>query len=153
PVPLSPAPPPPPMLGRPVPLAPAPALQGLTPLGSPAPTPPGSPGPLTYTPPHPADPGSDGWGPYGPPSSLPALFFDAEVTFLKPTLKTRTNAPILANGARLPVPSVRLDTTVSPLLELGYRLPDSCGQLSLAYRFFSAEGNGARSINGVMTPV
>src|SRR5262249_53264338 len=33
------------------------------------------------------------------------------------------------------------------------RLPDSCGQFSLAYRFFSAEGNGAGSINGVVAPI
>jgi hypothetical protein len=82
------------------------------------------------------------------------LFFDAEITILKPALKDRiTNDTPLANGAQLHVPSVGLDTTVSPLLELGYRLPDSCGQFSLGYRFFFSEGTGAGSLNGVAAPI
>src|SRR5262245_21594507 len=161
PVPINPAPAPaPPALGRPVPLVVPPSPGSRPGLAEPPPpTPPPAvlapPTPLTYAPPpRPPDPGPAGWGPYGPPSPQDSLFVIGELTILKPALKNRiTNDTPLANGNRLRVPSVPLDTTVSPLLELGYRLPDCAGQFSVGYRFFSAEGNGQGVLDGMPAPI
>ena len=40
------------------------------------------------------------------------------------------------------VPMARLDWTVSPRFELGYRLPSGFGEVDFAYRFLLAEGSG-----------
>jgi hypothetical protein len=82
------------------------------------------------------------------------LFFTAEISVLQPALKNRIgNDTPLPVGGLIRVPSVSLDTTVSPMFEVGYRLPDSCGQFSVGYRFFASEGNGSRDVNGVTVPI
>jgi hypothetical protein len=45
--------------------------------------------------------------------------------------------------ATLGLPAARLDWTVSPRFELGYRLPSGFGEISLTYRFMISQGTDA----------
>src|SRR5262249_47258534 len=54
----------------------------------------------------------------------------------------------LGSGNSLNVPTARLGWTVSPLFEVGYRLPDSLGFFALNYRFFDTDGHQTLDING-----
>ena len=47
------------------------------------------------------------------------------------------------------IPGNNLGVTVAPKLEVGYRLDDSLGQLSLAYRFVASDGTGGRVVDGI----
>jgi hypothetical protein len=124
--------------------------------------PPGPPSPLTYTAPiAPAspppgavvDPGPDGWGPYGPASTPEGWFALLELDVVKPVLKDKLKSDnALGNGTGpIETPSSKLPWTVAPLFELGYRLPESAGYLSLGYRFLTDQGNSTPTIDD--TPV
>jgi hypothetical protein len=118
----------------------------------PPPVPPVPPGPPPGPPPVPpapstglADPGPNGWAIYGPPSAAPLFFVGVELDFLKPVFKNHLQGTVtLPDGSTdtLNVPSVPLGWTVSPSFEFGYRLPDSCGEFLLRYRFLATDGTG-----------
>ncbi len=50
------------------------------------------------------------------------------------------------------VPMARLDWTVSPRIEFGYRLPSGFGEVDVAYRFLSAEGSGTTPAGSIESP-
>jgi hypothetical protein len=128
---------------------PAPGPSGTT-LGAPiGPAPYAlAPGQLQPPPPPlfaPVDPGPDGWGPNGLPSLDDRLFFNAELDFLGPAIKNRLRGNVtLPDGTTdtVAVPAANLDWTVSPRFQLGYRLPDSQGEIVGGYRFVVSEGRG-----------
>jgi hypothetical protein len=140
--------PPPALPPAPVPaVAPPPPVGPIPPtLGQPIPAPPPYAPPPSPPPPTgpfaPADPGRDGWL----DGSLPErLFFNAELQFLAPAIKNRlVGTVVFPNGdtSTLNVPAADLDFTVSPVLEVGYRLPDSAGEFIFRYRFLVDEGTG-----------
>src|SRR5262249_39703865 len=131
---------------RPVPAAVSP--DALTTPLTPAPPPPPPP-----VPPAPGtDPGPNGWGPSFELSKNEGLFFDATLALVKPTLKNRIGNDTPLNGTSdvmLRVPSVDLDFVAAPPSEVGYRLADSAGTVSLAYNFLVSQGTGPTSLNGV----
>jgi hypothetical protein len=127
------------------PVLPPPAPVPIAP-GTPLPPPP--PSPLSYVPPPtrmPAppttDPGPNGWSIYNGPSPTEGFFVDAELALLFPAIKFRitNNMPLLPNGGSLRVPTRDLPLTLSPTLEIGYRLPDSCGFFAFSFRFLTDE--------------
>ncbi len=144
--------------GEPLPPAPVPVQPSPAPiLGRPVPLPPNvQPSPLTYQPapppvivpgvtPPPLDPGPDGWGPLGiSASEPPGWFVGVDVAYVFPVLKFRltNDVPLPNTGLQLNVPAVSLDNTVSPVFELGYRLPESAGLFALSYSFLLTEGTG-----------
>ena len=151
----------PPTLGRPQPV-PTPGLPTYPPttMLPPAP-PPGAivyppPGAIVYPPPpltpppaprlplyQPHDPGPNGWGPYAGPSADPEFILNAELQVLHPSLKNRLMHNVTLNdGTDVTVapPGVSLSTTVSPELEIGYRLSESLGEFTLGYRFITSSG-------------
>lgn len=141
-----PAPRPATTLGTPLPPTGSPYVAPATPLPSPAPAPYAAPTPPPlFAPP---DPGRDGWGPYGLPSDFPTVFFGADLYFLQPSIaKTLQATQTLPGGGTktYSTPHVDLDFTVSPRIELGWRLPDCQGQFSVAYRLIASDGNGTVS--------
>jgi hypothetical protein len=50
------------------------------------------------------------------------------------------------------VPMARLDWTISPRIELGYRLPSGFGEVDVAYRFLSAAGSGSTPAGSAASP-
>jgi hypothetical protein len=143
-----------PLPAAPYSVAPPPAVGPAPALGAPVPfVPPAASTPLTYAPPTAppppsVDPGANGWGPYEPPSTPPGWFTDAQIELVYPVLKDRisNDVPVLPSGNQLHVPATPLNLTVSPTLEVGYRLPDSAGLFAGSYRFLDSDGNG----NGVV---
>jgi hypothetical protein len=108
------------------------------PVAAPFPAPPPPPFSLG------ADPGPDG-GADGP-SGEQGWFFNTELEFLKPVVRNRLNGTVTFPDGftnRVQVPQTKLDWTVAPQFELGYRFPDSFGDLSASYRFLTSEGTGA----------
>jgi hypothetical protein len=122
-----------PILGRPIP-ATAPTLPP-----PPPPPPPGAPPQPLY-----ARDNPENLGLYGAPAPE-TLFFTWELQFVGPAIKNRligSNVP-LSDGTTdtITVPAADLDWTASPSFELGYRLPENLGELSVTYRFLVAEGS------------
>jgi hypothetical protein len=76
----------------------------------------------------------------------PGWFANVEAEILKPHLKNKTTNTVQI-GAHNPdtvaLPSAALDWTVSPRFEVGYELASGCGEISLAYRFLTTQGNGS----------
>jgi hypothetical protein len=110
----------------------------LLPPPLPGPTPPPSPGPY-FT----ADPLLD-------PPSLPApgWFAAADIVLTAPYVTNKLTATVQI-GDRAPdtvqLPSPHLDWTVSPRVEVGYRLPSGFGGFAFAYRFLASDATGAFS--------
>jgi hypothetical protein len=50
------------------------------------------------------------------------------------------------------VPMARLDWTVSPRFEFGYRLPAGFGEVDVAYRFLQADGSGSTPAGSIASP-
>lgn len=121
--------PPPALLGTPIPAQPAGPFAPVSPAPGPA---------------QPADPGRDGWADLGATSRSPGFFMNYELQLLGPSLKQRLQGNVTyADGTTdtVHVPQADLDWTVSPKLELGYRLPDSLGSFILGYRFLVTDGS------------
>ncbi len=151
PVPVLPADPAPPIIGRPQPL-PGPAgpptqLPNATvitpPIGSPPPplTPPPPSAPPLYAP---HDPGPNGWGPYSGPSPDPMFILNAELQVLVPHIRNQlTDTVNLPDGSAVTVapPGASVRATVSPEFEIGYRLPECLGQFTLGFRFLASDGS------------
>ncbi len=126
-VPPVPVPPPGPPPGGTVwqpaaPLAPPPGL---------APPPPGG----VFLPPRPGLPAAPGCPP-------PGFFGTLEIGVLSPRFTNGLVAPVSVGGVTQPVgvPGADLDWTGSPRVEIGYRLPDSMGELLASYRSVVSEG-------------
>jgi len=131
----------PPTLGQPQPLTPPPPA----PLNPPPP--PLSPPPPPSAPPlyQPADPGPNGWGPFQGPSSDPSFLVNLELQVLKPVLRNQlTNTVNMPDGTTIQVApqGESLNATVSPEIQVGYRMSDSLGDLLLSYRFIVSQGTG-----------
>jgi hypothetical protein len=141
-------------LAQPLPSVPVPALPPPAPtpdfvapsLGVPHP----AGGALPAAPPffNRADPGPNGWADC--PSGDEGLFFNTELDFVKPAVKNRLKGVVTFPGGstnNVQAPQTSLDWTVAPRFELGYRFPDSFGDLSASYRFLTSEGRGT-AFNG-----
>jgi hypothetical protein len=140
PVPVVPGPPPSgPTLGPPRVLDPAgPVYPGLGPpppgtvLPPPPPPPPGAPfedrnGPLLV-----GDPLLD-----QPQFGRPGWFAAVDVAVLAPHFNDRLTHTVTLPGGitnTVSLPGADLDWTGSPRLEIGYRMPEGCGEFSLGYR-------------------
>jgi Legionella pneumophila major outer membrane protein precursor len=123
PVPVDAGPPPPPVLGRPAPF--------------PGPTAPPPPPPSPFARP---DPGRNGW--VDAPSGAEGPFFNVELDFLKPTVKSRLSGVVVfpdGSTDTVQAPQADLDWSVAPRFEMGYRFADGFGDLSVGYRFLVSE--------------
>lgn len=118
-----------------------------------------APSPLGYAPPPPLtaappgagpfiDPGPGGWGPAGGPSLPPGPFFRADLLLAFPAVKFKISPDVPPpSGVPLSVPTVDLPATLSPLFELGYRLPNSAGFFAASYRFLISEETAPRALD------
>jgi hypothetical protein len=82
--------------------------------------------------------------PYGRSSGADPLFFILELDLVGTAVKNRLKADVTRTDGvvdTITVPAANLDWTVSPRFELGYRLPECLGALSIGYRFLATEGN------------
>ncbi len=70
-----------------------------------------------------------------PPSTPPSVQSGPGQNFFTPPM------PVSPASVNVGVNASRLDWTVSPRFELGYRLPSGFGGISLAYRFLVAQGS------------
>jgi hypothetical protein len=138
----------PPPAPLPVVVEPVDAVQsGAVPMpGGPAPV----QQPLPVYPPPSIGPYQDWNGPPlqgGPPLDVPEVggvgwFAGIETDIVGAHLKNRLIGPLAFSGSTdvVQLPSAQLDWTASPRIELGYRLPEGCGAIVLAYRSLVAEG-------------
>jgi hypothetical protein len=76
------------------------------------------------------------------------------VTFAQTSGVTPQSSVGLPPGAGMPItgdlinfPGNRLDATVTPRFELGYRFPDGFGELRLSYRFLDTSGSDTLIVN------
>jgi hypothetical protein len=76
----------------------------------------------------------------------PGWFADAEIGAVGSHFKDRLRGMVQA-GARAPdfihVPGAELDWTISPRVEVGYRLPSGFGDIALSYRGLATDGTGS----------
>ncbi len=113
----------PPMM--PPPMAPLPSSIDAPPM-------PPLPGPL---------PNHDGL--FDAPVAESGLFGAIEADIVKPHLTNRLTGPaFFGDGSfdTVQLPTARLDWTVAPRFELGYRMPEGYGEFVLSYRFLNSEG-------------
>ncbi|MGA2067742.1 MAG: hypothetical protein ABSG86_22430 [Thermoguttaceae bacterium] len=86
----------------------------------------------------------------------PGWLFDVELGVLGSHVVDKLGQPPFPNGNPVPfivsVPMARLDWTVSPRFELGYRLPSGFGELDVAYRFLLTEGTGSTPAGSAASP-
>ena len=77
----------------------------------------------------------------------PGWFADVEVGVTLPHIDTGIHDAVTVNGvtSRVQLPAGTLDWAAAPRVELGYRLPDGFGDISLAYRFLGSQGTGTAS--------
>jgi hypothetical protein len=79
-----------------------------------------------------------------PQLGLLGWFGRVDVGILKPHLVNELRQPVIFPDGSSTVVGVspsRLDLTVSPRFEVGYRLPSGFGGVSLAYRFLTSQGS------------
>jgi hypothetical protein len=71
-------------------------------------------------------------------------FAGIEADIVGPHLKNRLIGTLAFSGVTdvVQLPSAQLDWTASPRVEVGYRLPEGCGEVLLAYRSLVTEGAG-----------
>jgi Legionella pneumophila major outer membrane protein precursor len=77
------------------------------------------------------------------PAAAPGLFGALEADIVKPHLSSHLSGPaFFGDGSfdTVQLPTARLDWTVAPRFELGYRMADGCGEFVISYRFLDAEG-------------
>jgi hypothetical protein len=116
------------------------------------PHPPQVPGSLYAPPPPPGPPPPDLERPYFQPDplldppqlGLPGWFFGVDLYVLKPHLVNQESLPITfpdGTGTTVGVNSVPMNWTVSPRIELGYRLPSGFGGIAVSWRGLAAQGS------------
>jgi hypothetical protein len=116
------------------------------------PRPPDVPGSLYAPPPPPGPPAPDLESPYFQPDPLldpPQLgqlgwFFDVDVNVLKPHLVNQESLTVpFPDGTTtsVGVNASHLDWTVSPRVEVGYRLPSGFGGIAVSWRGLAAQGS------------
>jgi hypothetical protein len=83
----------------------------------------------------------------------PGCFADVELGILSPHVKNRLDGMVLLPGARTPddvhVPGADLNWTVSPKVELGYRLRSGFGEFLVSYRVLASDGSNSAAPDGV----
>jgi hypothetical protein len=98
-----------------------------------------------------------------PEAAPPGFVVNVESSVVVPHLKTElqggVNPPFsvgLPPQSGLPItgdvvsfPAGKLNATVTPRFELGYRFPDGFGELRLGYRFMDATGNDSLNVGGL----
>jgi hypothetical protein len=74
----------------------------------------------------------------------PGWVGDVEVDVNLPHVSNGIHDTVTLGGVKsqVAVGSARLDWTGSPLVELGYRLPDGFGEFDISYRFIGSRGTG-----------
>jgi hypothetical protein len=89
------------------------------------------------------------------PPQLPApgWFFNVEVDPTKAHVKNEINTtvanPATGNMDLVGLPSASLNWAISPVFELGYRLPSGFGEFLLGYRFLATDGSEFyQNVNG-----
>jgi hypothetical protein len=81
-----------------------------------------------------------------PPLGLPGWFGDVDIGILKPHLVNQLTLPVTfpdGSTTKVGVDASHLDWTVSPRVEVGYRLPSGFGGIAVSYRFLSSQGSDA----------
>jgi hypothetical protein len=72
-------------------------------------------------------------------------FADLDVGIIKGHVKnqlsTAVQNPVTGNADQVGIPSAGLNWTVSPRVELGYRLPSGFGEIALSYRGLATQGS------------
>jgi hypothetical protein len=79
-----------------------------------------------------------------PEAPMPGPFFNVETTVDFVHLRNQPSIPVVISPTQTDVirfPGNRLDDTVTPRFEIGYRLPDGLGDFRLSYRFLVTSGN------------
>jgi hypothetical protein len=69
---------------------------------------------------------------------------------VKNQLMTAVQNPVTGNADQVGVPSAALNWTVSPRVEVGYRLPSGFGEVALSYRGLATQGS--QSVGGTDIP-
>jgi len=86
----------------------------------------------------------------------PGWLFDVELGIIGSHVVDRVGQFVSPPPVPVPftvsVPMARLDWTVSPHFELGYRLPSGFGELDVAYRFLLTEGTGSTPAGSTASP-
>jgi hypothetical protein len=163
------------LLGLPLAVSRGYAQKPAEPPASPAPTagpdflltlprPPDLPGSLMALPPPPGPPPPDLERPYfqedpllDPPQlGLIGWFGRVDIGIVKPHLVNQLNQPVTfpdgVTSTTVGVPPAKLNWTVSPYVELGYRLPSGFGGIALGYRNMTAQGSeGVIGADGPVT--
>lgn len=131
----------------PVPVAPPGASAPAAPAPSPRLSPPPPPAPLPpISAPYqennggllPGDPLLD-----RPGSPPPGWFASLELNVLAPHIQNRLQGQVAVDGFvpdTVHLPTAPLDWTGAPRLDIGYRLPEGCGEFLVGYRFLVSEG-------------
>src|SRR5262249_25559680 len=77
---------------------------------------------------------------------LPGCYFNVETNVDFPHLRNLLKVPVPISDTQtdtLAFPGNRLDPTIAPRFEVGYRFPDGWGRLQLAYSFEATSGSNA----------
>jgi hypothetical protein len=85
------------------------------------------------------------------PTRLAGFYTTAELQVVHPWLSNGlVGAPVFPDGTSHTIspPASHLNWTVSPLLELGWRLNGNLGQFGLSYRFLDADGSQGLALPG-----
>jgi hypothetical protein len=78
-----------------------------------------------------------------PPGQAPGWFVGIEADLVGPHIKNRVGAPVAITGFVpdfVQLPSADLDWTGVPRVDVGYRLPQACGEIVLTYRNLQTYG-------------
>ena len=81
-----------------------------------------------------------------PDAPLPGFYFNIETNVAFPHLRNQLIVPVTIGPTQtdtLQFPGNRLDPTLAPRFEVGYRLPDGWGGLQLAYSFEATSGSNS----------
>jgi hypothetical protein len=81
----------------------------------------------------------------------PGWFSSVQIDLVKPHANNTMNQRMTVGGNSTTVAlgSSKLDWTVAPRFELGYRLPSGFGEFLIAERFFNTQGNDAIDISSI----
>jgi Legionella pneumophila major outer membrane protein precursor len=86
-----------------------------------------------------------------PDCPRPGWFTGLETSLIKAHIKNHLSAsvPTFGLSSLVSVPQTSLDWTVSPRVEVGYRLPQGAGEVVFAYRFLFTRGSDDLNFLGV----